>query len=469
MSAESRTFAHMMELARHIEALLLESDCVVVPGLGGFVAHYTPSTRQNTEGVFLPPTRTIGFNPQLRLNDGLLAQSYSSVYGTNFPEATKRMERDIRALVRTLRQEGEADLPGVGLLHCSIHDAYSFTPYDQLLTTPSLYGLDSFEMAEVERVAAVQRSGQASATTAANSAVPADGTGTHTAVQADETDADSTTDGSLGANSITNGDAGAMTATVDPSSHNMPLGPSRGTNSGTEGSTTTGTTPLPTRRRHRAERKATAALRWSYVAQAAVVLVAVALFFLLSTPLQNTQVADIDQAQLYPGGLWTLMRSEMATPQPDAKDSRSSDKTVHGDAQMAHNDAPKAANDEPLATADKPQMQQQPATDAEQASDKPLAQQTATDATQSAGPTTAPSVLADLHYHVIVASVGTAADAEALAETYRQKGYSQARAIIGDGRNRVCILSLPTSAEAYAILPTINEREGIDGAWVLKD
>ena len=73
------------------------------------------------------------------------------------------------------------------------------------------------------------------------------------------------------------------------------------------------------------------------------------------------------------------------------------------------------------------------------------------------------------HFHVIVASVGTAADAEALAESYRRKGYSQARAIIGDGRNRVCILSLPTAAEAYAILPTINEREHVDGAWVLKD
>ena len=33
----------MIELAQHIEALLLENDCVIVPGLGGFVAHYTPA------------------------------------------------------------------------------------------------------------------------------------------------------------------------------------------------------------------------------------------------------------------------------------------------------------------------------------------------------------------------------------------------------------------------------------------
>ena len=54
----------MIELSQHIEVLLLENDCVIVPGLGGFVAHYTPAI-QLEENMFLPPTRTIGFNPQL--------------------------------------------------------------------------------------------------------------------------------------------------------------------------------------------------------------------------------------------------------------------------------------------------------------------------------------------------------------------------------------------------------------------
>ena len=57
----------MIELAQHIEALLLENDCVIVPGFGGFVAHYAPATHVKEENLFLPPTRTIGFNPQLKL------------------------------------------------------------------------------------------------------------------------------------------------------------------------------------------------------------------------------------------------------------------------------------------------------------------------------------------------------------------------------------------------------------------
>ena len=30
----------MIELSRHIESLLLDNDCVIVPELGGFIAHY---------------------------------------------------------------------------------------------------------------------------------------------------------------------------------------------------------------------------------------------------------------------------------------------------------------------------------------------------------------------------------------------------------------------------------------------
>ena len=65
----------MIELARHIEILLLENDCVIVPELGGFIAHYQPAHYEENEGVYVPPIRTVGFNSQLTMNDGLLVQA----------------------------------------------------------------------------------------------------------------------------------------------------------------------------------------------------------------------------------------------------------------------------------------------------------------------------------------------------------------------------------------------------------
>ncbi|WP_294480152.1 SPOR domain-containing protein [uncultured Bacteroides sp.] len=139
----------MIELAQHIETLLLENDCVIVPGFGGFVAYYAPATRVKEDNLFLPPTRTIGFNPQLKLNDGVLVQSYMSVYETSFSDATRIVEKEVAELIETLHKEGKADLENIGEIHYNIYGNYEFTPYDNKITTPFLYGLDSFEMHEL--------------------------------------------------------------------------------------------------------------------------------------------------------------------------------------------------------------------------------------------------------------------------------------------------------------------------------
>jgi len=139
----------MIELAQHIETLLLENDCVIVPGFGGFVAHYSPATRAKEENRFLPPTRTIGFNPQLKLNDGVLVQSYMSVYDTSFADASRIVEKEVNEFIGLLHEEGKAHLDNIGEIHYNIYGNYEFVPYDYKITTPSLYGLDSFEIHEL--------------------------------------------------------------------------------------------------------------------------------------------------------------------------------------------------------------------------------------------------------------------------------------------------------------------------------
>ena len=139
----------MIELAQHIETLLLENDCVIVPGFGGFVAHYSPATRVKEENIFLPPTRTICFNPQLKLNDGVLVQSYMSAYDTSFADASRIVEKEVNEFIGLLHEEGKAHLDNIGEIHYNIYGNYEFVPYDYKITTPSLYGLDSFEIHEL--------------------------------------------------------------------------------------------------------------------------------------------------------------------------------------------------------------------------------------------------------------------------------------------------------------------------------
>ena len=80
----------MNELERHIEILLLSNDCVIVPDLGGFMTHHVDARYDEEEQIFLPPLRTLGFNPQLKINDSMLAQSYVEAYEIQRPCAALR-------------------------------------------------------------------------------------------------------------------------------------------------------------------------------------------------------------------------------------------------------------------------------------------------------------------------------------------------------------------------------------------
>ena len=136
----------MIELSRHIEMLLLENDCVVVPDFGGFIAHYQPARYVEEEGIFLPPLRTVGFNPQLTMNDGMLTQSYMQAYHTDFPDAARKISIKVEEIQEKLYNEGKITLQGIGDLYYNIRGEYEFHPQDGGILSPSLYALDSLKM-----------------------------------------------------------------------------------------------------------------------------------------------------------------------------------------------------------------------------------------------------------------------------------------------------------------------------------
>lgn len=140
----------MDELARHIEMLLLENDCVIVPELGGFIAHYESAHYDAAEHIYYPPKRTIGFNSKLIINDGLLVQCYMQTYHTDFPDATRKIKQEAEAMKDRLHREGSVAIPRLGKLCCNIHDVYEFHPSEEELATPSLYQLDSLYIRELD-------------------------------------------------------------------------------------------------------------------------------------------------------------------------------------------------------------------------------------------------------------------------------------------------------------------------------
>lgn len=150
------TFASMIELDRHITRLLLSNDCVIVPDFGGFMAHHVEARFDETDSMFLPPMRTIGFNPQLKLNDSLLAQSYIEAYDLSYPEALARINDEVVELKQHIENEGDYELNNLGVLSFNEDGNYLFEPCASGIMTPSLYGLSGFQLDSLETLNQLQ-------------------------------------------------------------------------------------------------------------------------------------------------------------------------------------------------------------------------------------------------------------------------------------------------------------------------
>ena len=152
----------MISLSRQIEILLLDHDCVILPDFGAFIANHAVARMSDKgDALMLPPYRVVGFNQEVKSNDGLLAQAYMDAYDANYPDAYRQMEMDIEEMVGELDSKGEYAFNGVGTLYKDIDGKVTFTPLEAGLLTPSLYGLYSVEVHDVEELVRQQEIRQA--------------------------------------------------------------------------------------------------------------------------------------------------------------------------------------------------------------------------------------------------------------------------------------------------------------------
>ena len=142
----------MKNLARHIELLLRDNDCVILPGFGGFIAHDVPAYYVSEEALYYPPSRGISFNAAITMNDGLLVQSYMKSYQVDYARATYMVDVAIEQLTDVLDEEGCATLPRIGTLTQDIHQTLQFKPDAAGIASPMHFGLGSFLIKELSQL-----------------------------------------------------------------------------------------------------------------------------------------------------------------------------------------------------------------------------------------------------------------------------------------------------------------------------
>ncbi len=130
----------MITIDKHISNLIALHDCVIVPSFGAFLAQRIPAQYNAEEQIFMPPHRTLCFNPNITIDDALLATSYMHHYGISYNQATTLLKEDIKKLKNNLARKGEYYLGELGKMSMDIEGTITFTPSESGIEDPANYG-----------------------------------------------------------------------------------------------------------------------------------------------------------------------------------------------------------------------------------------------------------------------------------------------------------------------------------------
>lgn len=145
-------FAFVKRIFLHIEYLLLEHDCVIIPQLGGFFAQEMPSEWIEDEALFLPPYRTVHFNESLRQGNSLLVDTLAEAYSIAPSEAEKQVAQFVQQVKMELLEQGSIDFGSIGvMMQESASQPITFSPCKAGVTTPGLYGLDALRIEKLQK------------------------------------------------------------------------------------------------------------------------------------------------------------------------------------------------------------------------------------------------------------------------------------------------------------------------------
>lgn len=106
-----------MDLLPVIRKLLYSEEGLIIPGLGGFLSQYKPAEIHPQSGTFIPPSKSIIFNPDLRQRDETLARHVATLLGITKEEARYEVERFVRSVWEQLGRGERFPVEGVGFFY----------------------------------------------------------------------------------------------------------------------------------------------------------------------------------------------------------------------------------------------------------------------------------------------------------------------------------------------------------------
>lgn len=140
-----------MDIRKNIAELLMVHDCVIIPGFGGFIGSYIPARIDTASHLFLPPSKSLLFNVNLKQNDGLLAANVAETASVPFSRASRLVE-EFADKCRFILHHGEpVVLPGIGQLTAGAEGTIQFEQDADANLNPYSFGLSAVTAKTISR------------------------------------------------------------------------------------------------------------------------------------------------------------------------------------------------------------------------------------------------------------------------------------------------------------------------------
>ena len=141
----------------YISDLLYSYDCVIVPEFGGFVANYSAAKIQAIHHKFLPPSKRISFNKNLKSNDGLLTNHIAERRSISYGEAHQLIQLFVSQSIDGLKRGDKIYIEKVGTLFLDPEKNIQFNAEERNDYLLDSFGLTSFRALPIEREGSEER------------------------------------------------------------------------------------------------------------------------------------------------------------------------------------------------------------------------------------------------------------------------------------------------------------------------
>ncbi len=144
-----------MTISEHLNKLLFQFDCVIIPDFGGFIRENSAAYYDDNSSNFFPPQSKVLFKSVLKNNDGLLIHSLMEKDGLSYPEAVRKIQQFNHQAEKKLKSARSLILPKVGKIYMDQNDNIQFHPNKDVNYNSDSFGLpviDAHKISPQERV-----------------------------------------------------------------------------------------------------------------------------------------------------------------------------------------------------------------------------------------------------------------------------------------------------------------------------